>query len=630
MRRSTVLFVVCILLLAAAALAIRVPRLSVRPMHGDEANQAVKAGLLLETGVYRYDPSDHHGPILYWLTLPSLWLNGTQDFAHSSEFAYRIVPVVFGAGLIVLLLLVADGIGRPAALVAGALSAISPALVFYSRYYIQETLLVFFTLAAIGAAWRYVRTPSIGWALAAGVCVGLMHTTKETWIIAAAAMGMGAVLAITWTRWRDGSVPSLRPCWRPWHLLAAAIAACAVAVLVYSAGGADWRAPVESVRAYASYWQRGRGAGDAGIHAHPWYWYLQLLLAYRPARGFFWSEAFIVGLAAIGGVAALVAKAPPRNNSLAPVPRGEGWGGLTQKTEGRVDAADAEGQSCQPIVTSPACGRGPDVSEAPMFRAIPPRLGNPLPGLTARPLPEGEVPLEAEQQRKHETFPSVQDWGQGRIYFGRFLAFYTPVLTALYAAITYKTPWCLLSFLTPMILLAGIGVAAILRWMPNWPAKTLVALLLVAGAAHLGRESYQLNFRFFADLRNPYVYAHSSGDVVELAKQMERLAQASPDGHDLVIHVVTPENYWPLPWYLRQFNRNHIGYWQDVSAWRDDTRPYPPPPVIMLAAEVQAEVDAHLRAGYNQQMMYGLRPGVLLQVYVREDLWQAFTAAAAK
>lgn len=549
MRRPAVLFVVGLLLLAAAAFAIRVPRLSERPMHGDEANQALKAGLLLETGVYRYDPSDHHGPILYWLTLPSLWLSGVQDFAHGSESSYRIVPVVFGAGLILLLFLVADGSGRPAAVAAGVLMTISPALVFYSRYYVQETLLVFFTLAAIGSAWRSVRTGSVGWATVAGACFGLMHATKETWIIAAAAMGIGGALAIAWTRFRDGALPPWRPCLRWRSLAAAAIAAGVVAVCVYSALGRDWRAPLESVRAYASYWQRGRGAGEAGMHAHPWYYYLQLLIAYRPAPGFFWSEGLIVGLAAVGCAASL------------------------------------------------AASRGP---------------ASPRPGFASR--------------------RAATTWmGSGAdVGFCRFLAFYTVVLTALYAVITYKTPWCLLSFLTAMILMAGIGVQAVLRSLPGWPAKAFAALLLLAAAAHLGRECYQLNFRFFADYRNPYVYAHASRDVLDLARQMERLAQASPDGHQLVVHVVTPENYWPLPWYLRRFNRDHIGYWQDVAAWRDDTRQYPPPPVIMLAAEIQAEVDANLRAGYNQQMMYGLRPGVLLKVYVREDLWQAFTAAAAR
>ena len=65
------------------------------------------------------------------------------------------------------------------------LTAISPALVFYSRYYIQETLLVFFTLAAVGCGWRYLRTHRLGWIVAAGASVGMMHATKETWILSA-------------------------------------------------------------------------------------------------------------------------------------------------------------------------------------------------------------------------------------------------------------------------------------------------------------------------------------------------------------------------------------------------------------------------------------------------------------
>ena len=77
-------FVAGILLIAAAALALRLPQLAVRPMHGDEANQAVRTGLLWETGVYRYDPAEHHGPSLYYLTLPALWLSGAKDFAASA------------------------------------------------------------------------------------------------------------------------------------------------------------------------------------------------------------------------------------------------------------------------------------------------------------------------------------------------------------------------------------------------------------------------------------------------------------------------------------------------------------------------------------------------------------------
>ena len=58
-----------------------------------------------------------------------------------------------------------------------------------------------------------------------------------------------------------------------------------------------------------------------------------------------------------------------------------------------------------------------------------------------------------------------------------------------------------------------------------------------------------LNFRFDNDNnRNPYAYAQTSSDAVHLAERIERLAQASPEAHNMIIHVVTPKNYWPLPW----------------------------------------------------------------------------------
>ncbi len=52
------------------ALLFRVTHLDRMPMHHDEANQAVKFGDLLETNQYRYDKIDHHGPSLYYLSLP--------------------------------------------------------------------------------------------------------------------------------------------------------------------------------------------------------------------------------------------------------------------------------------------------------------------------------------------------------------------------------------------------------------------------------------------------------------------------------------------------------------------------------------------------------------------------------
>jgi uncharacterized protein (TIGR03663 family) len=137
-------------------------------MHHDEANQAVRTGILLESGIYQYDPHEHHGPTLYYSTLPVVRLAAGRDFSRTHEWMFRIVPAVFGAGLILLLLGLRDGIGRTAALVAGLLTAVSPALVFFSRYYVQESQLVFFTFALIVAGWRCVQTHRPAWAMAAG------------------------------------------------------------------------------------------------------------------------------------------------------------------------------------------------------------------------------------------------------------------------------------------------------------------------------------------------------------------------------------------------------------------------------------------------------------------------------
>jgi len=527
MTRSEAVFGVCIAAVAATALAARLPRLDARPMHGDEANQAVKAGILLETGQYRYDPDEHHGPTLYWMTLPSLWLSQAADFGTTSEWWYRIVPVVFGAGLVVLLLTAGDGLGYPAALLAGVFTAISPAMVFYSRYYIQETLLVFFTFATILAAWRYVRRPSLGWAIAVGALLGLMHGTKETWVLAGTAMIAGLIAAMAWTRWRGGGLPDLKSYVRPRSLAAAAFAAISVTVVLYTSFGRNWSGPLDSLLCYVTYLQRGVEGGEAGLHSHPWYYYFELLFAYWPSRQFFWSEGLIAGLALVGCMAGLA----------------RSW------------------------------------------------LPNP--------------------QR----------------YFVRWLAFYTLVLTAIYCLIPYKTPWCCLTFLHGMILLAGVGAWTILRSAPKAAGKSIAVLALTAGVAHLTWEYRELNFRFFADQRNPYVYAHSSTDVVNLAQQMDRLAAVSPDGREMVIHVVTAENYWPLPWYLRQFNRDYTGFWDDAMAWKEDTARLPPASLIVLTDEARESVDSVCGEDYDRRMNYGLRPGVILSVYVRRELWDAYVAS---
>src|SRR5947207_14233873 len=127
-----------LLLVALVALALRCPRLDRRPMHNDEAVNAIKFGQLWESGAYKYDPGEHHGPSLYYATLALESLARAPHFEDFTEKRLRLVTVLFGIGLILLLPLGVDGLGRRAMVWAAVFAAASPGLGFVGRYYLHE------------------------------------------------------------------------------------------------------------------------------------------------------------------------------------------------------------------------------------------------------------------------------------------------------------------------------------------------------------------------------------------------------------------------------------------------------------------------------------------------------------
>ena len=66
MKKALVLsFVVAVMIVAGA---LRLARLSQRPLHTDEAVHAQNYNRMLERGFYKYDPNEYHGPTLNYLT----------------------------------------------------------------------------------------------------------------------------------------------------------------------------------------------------------------------------------------------------------------------------------------------------------------------------------------------------------------------------------------------------------------------------------------------------------------------------------------------------------------------------------------------------------------------------------
>lgn len=283
----------------AAGLALRLVRLDVRPMHHDEANQAVKFGALLERGEYAYDARDHHGPSLYYLTLPFAWVRGQTTLATLDERTLRAVPAAFGAATILLLPLLRAGLGRTAVAAAALLMALSPAMVFYSRMYIQESMFTGFALAFAIAIGRAITERGWRWPVVAGIAAGLAAATKETSILVLPASL--AASAVAW--WSLGSMrPSGSTAAAGWWrgALVGLAAGAAIALLFYSSFLRHPAGILEPLRAATTYFQRGVGPGS---HVHPWHYYLALL-AWSSSGGLRWTEALVLVLAAIGAVTA--------------------------------------------------------------------------------------------------------------------------------------------------------------------------------------------------------------------------------------------------------------------------------------------------------------------------------------
>jgi len=537
-NRSRSAYAFVLLLIVGLALVLRLPNLAQRPMHNDEGVNAVKFNQLWNSGKFDYDPNEYHGPTLFYFTLPVAWVSGAKDFAATTEVTYRIVPVIFGVGLILLLPLVGDGIGRAGVLWAALFTAVSPAFVYYSRYYIHEVPLVFFMFGAIACGWRYRRSNRLAWAAACGAFLGLTYATKETWVLALIAAAASAVTAATvWRLAFKGLQHGLH--FRPRALAVGAAAFVVVFVLFFSGFFTSWRGPVDAVMTYFHYSQRASG----GVHDHPWNYYLKILLWWRIKGGPVWTEAFIVGLAVVGFVLALARRHPTVHHAASGEMRGVGGVHVI--------------------------GHG--------FAAFPP--------------------------------------------FVRFVGFYTLFLVIGFSIIPYKTPWCLLGFLHGMIMLAGFAGGQIVHWVPTTIGKVLCAALLLVGAGHLAWEADRAtnNFadpkhrNYFAASRyNPYVYAHTSPDIVNLTKRIAELAAIAPSGDRLVVKVVTAD-CWPIPFYLRRYP--NVGYWPAVP------KDLGAPDVVIGNGDEGEQLSGEGAKPKYVASSFGLRPGVVLWIYVREDLW---------
>lgn len=162
-----------------------------------------------------------------------------------------------------------------------------------------------------------------------------------------------------------------------------------------------------------------------------------------------------------------------------------------------------------------------------------------------------------------------------------------------YSVIPYKTPWCIISILWPFFLILG-GILD--EWQRRWGRP----LLFWAASMPLLAVSFvlcvRLNFKEFANDKEPYVYVQTYPEIERLTGPILRLAENDPRNYQMP-GLILLESYYPLPWILGDFSQ--VGYYKKDNPptnWNAD--------FLVVESSREGEVEKHLTAPYYKRKFY--------------------------
>lgn len=184
------IFILAFLVIINLSSLLRFYDLDLRPLHHDEGNNARWAFIIKEGVKYSIEPGGRHGPLPHLLNALAFHLFGDSDLS------VRFFASLFGIGLLALHYPYRGLLSNAGTLGSVLLLGVSPLMVYYSRFAINEIFLTFFTLAFALSIYLWIlEGKTIHFLTAAGVWA-LMVATKETWIIN--LMPIGAALVVTY------------------------------------------------------------------------------------------------------------------------------------------------------------------------------------------------------------------------------------------------------------------------------------------------------------------------------------------------------------------------------------------------------------------------------------------------
>ncbi len=182
-----------------------------KPLHHDESLHAYFSLQLMHNlenwqacfnrtiSCYKYDPL-LHGPFQFHaiaLMYKISQLLGVPDNGVNAT-TVRLAAAISGSAIVALPYLLRDYLGRSGAWFACLLLAVSPSLVYYSRFAREDIYMACFTLLLVVAIGRYIRYRKGAWLVVAALAFALSYATKEATFLSIAVFGSFFVALLVW------------------------------------------------------------------------------------------------------------------------------------------------------------------------------------------------------------------------------------------------------------------------------------------------------------------------------------------------------------------------------------------------------------------------------------------------
>jgi uncharacterized protein (TIGR03663 family) len=423
------------------AVFLRFFLLGMKPPHFDEGINGWFVDQVVKNGFYRYDPTNYHGPLHFYVLLLS------QSLFGRNLWALRLPVVLVSIGCVWLIFKFEPLVGRNVSRIAALAVAISPGFVFYGRYAIHEVWLQLFSTMFILGLLGLWKSGGLNYLWYAGMGIAGMILTKETYAIhLACAILAIPVLAVSYALNR---VPDAKPAKQTWTWIDLAMVlgvGAAAIVFFYSGTFFNW-------------------SGVKGLY-----------LAFKA-----WTE-------------------------------------------------------------TGAAGHGHEKAWDYWFKLMAPSWEAGGENFTAYELPilAGLILCLFCQKFKNLSV--------------RYLAIYGVGSLVAYSYVKYKTPWCIISFGWPFLLVLGAWVLLVRPKNLRKVYVTIGVLLCLS----LGRSVW-LNYFRCSSPTETYAYVQTYNDIFKLSKPLLTLAKRDPAYYHLTGHLIRSSVY-PLPWTLGDFDR--VGYYE--------------------------------------------------------------------